>query len=111
MNLLRKSLVLRTFRINQRFCSSTANKFKLTFASGDKKIYDSTYVSQVDVSSTDGDFGILKNHVPVMVELLPGVVTVKNDMNVDHFFISSGFVSGISFAAFFYFRIFKLIFF
>lgn len=74
--------------------SSVNNKLKLNFASGDQKIYDGVYVNQVDVTSTDGDFGILKNHVPIMVELLPGVVTVKNDNDIQHYFVSSGFVSG-----------------
>lgn len=36
-------------------------------------------VGQVNVSSTDGDLGILAGHVPLILQLRPGLVEVFSD--------------------------------
>ena len=40
--------------------------------------FNASPVSQVNVPSTTGEFGILPDHVPVIAALKPGVVTVTD---------------------------------
>ena len=48
--------------------------------------YNNEVVKQVDVASTNGNFGILARHVPSIAVLKPGVVKVyENDKTVNYF--------------------------
>ena len=53
--------------------------------------YQDDVVKQVDVVSTNGNFGILANHVPCIAVLKPGVVKVfESDKTVSYFGEISG---------------------
>ncbi|KAJ3383455.1 delta subunit of the central stalk of mitochondrial F1F0 ATP synthase, atp16 [Lobulomyces angularis] len=59
-----------------------------------KTLISKTQVSQVNVSSTEGDMGILADHVPTIAQLKPGVVEVFKTSAADKpekFFVSGGF--------------------
>lgn len=49
--------------------------------------------TQVNISSTAGDMGILANHVPAIVQLKPGVVEVISDSGNEKYFVSGGFAT------------------
>ena len=48
--------------------------------------FDGAEVEQVNVPSTDGDFGILPSHVPVIAALKPGVVSITQGGSVINYF-------------------------
>merc|ERR1712142_1038982 len=65
-----------------------------TFAAPNAVHYNAASISQVDVPSFSGAFGILPAHVPSLAVLKPGVVTVyENDGATKKFFVSSGSVT------------------
>ena len=45
----------------------------------------------VSVPGTEGDFGVLVNHSPMMSVLRPGVVTVEDGGKPSRFFVQGGF--------------------
>merc|ERR1719397_2480436 len=62
-----------------------------TFAAPNAVHYNAASISQVDVTSFSGAFGILPAPVPSLAVLKPGVVTVyENDGATKKFFVSSG---------------------
>ena len=55
--------------------------------------YSEVGVTQVDVPSTSGSFGILPSHVPLISVLKPGVVTVFDSGKTEKYFVSSGTIT------------------
>lgn len=51
----------------------------LPYTSSPQTFFTGADVRQVNVPSTDGEFGILPDHVPVIAALKPGVVSVFDD--------------------------------
>ena len=52
-------------------------KLQFEIVSPEKLVF-SGEVDQVDVPGTEGDFGVLPDHAPVIAMLRPGIVTVHN---------------------------------
>lgn len=50
-------------------------------------------VTQVDVPSLTGNFGILPNHVPLLSVLKPGIVTIYTGNGTEKYFVSSGTIT------------------
>lgn len=48
-------------------------------------------VDMVVIPGTEGDFGVLKNHAPLISSIRPGVVEIQNDAKIQKIFISGGF--------------------
>ena len=48
-------------------------------------------VEQVDVPGTEGDFGVLAGHAPMVTALRPGILTIKRDGGVMKIVILGGF--------------------
>ncbi|ESR26379.1 F0F1 ATP synthase subunit epsilon [Lutibaculum baratangense] len=49
-------------------------------------------VEQVDVPGTEGDFGVLANHMPLVSTLRPGVLVVRENGQAKHeIFVRGGF--------------------
>ena len=46
---------------------------------------------QVNISTTDGDMGILVGHVPCVLQLKPSVVELIQDQGSKKYFVSGGF--------------------
>ncbi|EDO40593.1 predicted protein [Nematostella vectensis] len=65
----------------------------LTFASPTEGFYRDAAVTQVDVSTTSGSFGILPSHVPTLQVIKPGVLTVYEGSTSTKYFVSSGAVT------------------
>ena len=57
-----------------------------------ERLLMSAEVVQVDVPGSEGDFGVLAGHAPVIATLKPGVVTVKGHGSEDErIFVRGGF--------------------
>lgn len=65
----------------------------LTFGTPTQAFFDEVAVTQVDVPSTTGCFGLLANHVPTIAALKPGKLTVYAGGNAHQFIVSSGTVT------------------
>jgi F-type H+-transporting ATPase subunit epsilon len=48
-------------------------------------------VEQVDVPGSEGDFGVLAGHAPMVASLRPGVLTIKRDSGVVKVVVLGGF--------------------
>lgn len=48
-------------------------------------------VDMVVIPGAEGDFGVLKNHSPMISSIRPGVVELQNDAKIQKIFISGGF--------------------
>merc|ERR1712216_666037 len=64
-------------------------KFSLTLPSS--AIYEDADVDLVVVPSTNGAFGIMKDHVPTVAQLDAGLLTVHTGTDEDKYFVSGGF--------------------
>ena len=56
-----------------------------------EKIIFSSEVSMVKLPSYEGDMSILKNHIPIITFLRPGIIKVeKNNAKLEDFFVQDG---------------------
>ncbi|KAJ3053048.1 delta subunit of the central stalk of mitochondrial F1F0 ATP synthase, atp16 [Rhizophlyctis rosea] len=71
-----------------------AGKLLLNFSAPHQTYLRNIEVQQVNLSSTDGDMGILADHVPTIAELKPGVIEIFSSSDKPKkFFVSGGFAS------------------
>ena len=61
-----------------------SNKFIVEIISPEKLILDSD-ASEVTIPSYEGQMGILKDHIPLITFLRPGVISVKNQEEKKYF--------------------------
>ena len=68
------------------------NNFKLEIISPEKIIF-SAAVNMVTFPAYEGDMSILKNHIPIITFLKPGIIKVqKKELNSEEFFVEDGTV-------------------
>ena len=68
------------------------DNFKLEIISPERIIFSGD-VKMVTLPSYEGDMGILKNHIAIIVLLRPGIIKVqKNDENFEELFVQDGTV-------------------
>jgi len=68
-----------------------ADKFTVEIISPDKTILKSE-ATEVTIPSFEGQMGILKNHIPLITFLRPGIISVKQDQIENKFFVEEGTV-------------------
>ena len=67
--------------------------YKIEIVSPEKVIFSDEKVHQVVLPSYEGEMGILKDHIPVILFLRPGIIKIlKPSDNVDSFFIQDGII-------------------
>ena len=67
-------------------------KFKIEIIVPENIVF-SNETEMVILPSYEGDMGILKNHIPIITFLRPGVIKVKKiDENYENFFVEDGIV-------------------
>ena len=68
------------------------DNFKLEIISPEKIIF-SDNSTMVTLPSYEGDMSVLKNHIPIITFLRPGIIKVqKNGQNFKEFFVQDGIV-------------------
>ncbi len=65
--------------------------FHVEIISPDSSVFKSE-ATEVTIPSFEGQMGILKDHVPLITFLRPGVITVKQDKEEEKFFTEDGTV-------------------
>lgn len=63
----------------------------LKIVTPEKPIFDEQ-VSQVNVSTEQGEIGILPNHTNLMAKVIPGELTIKRNGKVETMAVGSGFL-------------------
>ena len=67
-------------------------KFKIEIIVPENIVF-SNETEMVVLPSYEGDMGILKNHIPIITFLRPGVIKVKKiDENYENFFVEDGII-------------------
>lgn len=68
-----------------------ANTFKLQIISPDRIFFDED-VNMVELTTTEGDLGILKDHIPLTAITVPGVLTIHQNGSTRQAAVHDGFV-------------------
>ena len=67
--------------------------YKIEIISPEKVIFSDESVQEVVLPSYEGEMGILKDHIPIISFLRPGIVKIlKSSENVDSFFVQDGII-------------------
>ena len=65
--------------------------FKLQVITPDKKFYEGE-VSMVELTTTEGQIGVYKNHIPMTAIVAPGVLTIHEENDVKRAALHAGFI-------------------
>ena len=69
------------------------NTYKTEIISPEKLIFSEKNVQEVILPSYEGEIGILKNHIPIISFLRPGILKIlKSHENVESFFVQDGVI-------------------
>ena len=67
--------------------------YKIEIVSPEKVIFSDENVQEVVLPSYEGEMGILKDHIPIISFLRPGIVKIlKSPENVNSFFVQDGII-------------------
>ena len=67
--------------------------YKIEIVSPEKVIFSDESVQEVVLPSYEGEMGILKDHIPIILFLRPGIVKIlKSTENVNSFFVQDGII-------------------
>ena len=67
-----------------------ADKLTFSLVSPEAELF-SGEVDQVDIPGTEGDFGVLPDHTPVMAAIRAGAITVYEGSTETQYFVQGGF--------------------
>ena len=69
------------------------NAYKIEIISPEKVIFSDDKVLEVILPSYEGEIGILKDHIPIISFLRPGIIKIlKSSENVESFFVQDGII-------------------
>lgn len=89
----------RLFQFKRGFAEAAVaanNTLKLSFACPHITFHDKKEVAQVNLSGEEGDMGILAGHAPTLIQLRPGVLSIKptaNSTELENYFVAGGFAT------------------
>ena len=67
--------------------------YKIEIVSPEKVIFSDENVQETVLPSYEGEMGILKDHIPIISFLRPGIVKIlKSSENVNSFFVQDGII-------------------
>tara|TARA_B100001123_G_C14581689_1_gene738465 strand:- start:87 stop:488 length:402 start_codon:yes stop_codon:yes gene_type:complete len=67
------------------------HNFKIEIVSPEKIIFSTEDITEVTLPSYEGEMGILKDHIPLISFLKPGIIRVfKLNDNINNFFVQTG---------------------
>ena len=69
------------------------NTYKTEIVSPEEIIFSEENVQEVVLPSYEGEMGILKDHIPIISFLRPGIVKIlKSSANINSFFVQDGII-------------------
>ncbi|KAH3901089.1 F1F0 ATP synthase subunit delta SCDLUD_002564 [Saccharomycodes ludwigii] len=93
-NLLTKYTAKAIARTYATEAPATSNVLKLQFALPHDTLFARKEIYQANLPIKSGQIGVLANHVPIVEQLVPGVVEIFENANTSKkYFVSGGFAS------------------
>ena len=69
------------------------NTYKIEIVGPEKMIFSDKSVQEVVLPSYEGEMGILKDHIPIISFLRPGIIKIlKSSENINSFFVQDGII-------------------
>ena len=69
------------------------NNYKIEIISPEKIVFSDEKVHEVILPCYEGEMGILKDHIPIISFLKPGIVKIiKSSENINNFFVEEGII-------------------
>ena len=69
-----------------------SNSFKIEIINPEKLFLLKENVSEVIIPAFEGEIGILKDHIPIISFLRPGIIKIFKESNLDSFYIEDGII-------------------
>ena len=69
-----------------------SNNFKIGIINPEKLFLLKENVSEVIIPAFEGEIGILKDHIPIISFLRPGIIKIFKESNLDSFYIEDGII-------------------
>ena len=69
-----------------------SDEFKVEIVNPEKSFLVKDDVSEVVVPAFEGEMGILKDHIPLISFLKPGIITLKTKTNEDKLYVEDGII-------------------
>ena len=69
-----------------------SENFKIEIVNPEKSFLSKEEVSEVVVPAFEGEIGILKDHIPIISFLKPGIITVSIGSEVENYYVEDGIV-------------------
>mmetsp|Transcript_12518 Transcript_12518/g.38223 ORF Transcript_12518/g.38223 Transcript_12518/m.38223 type:complete len:164 (-) Transcript_12518:229-720(-) len=83
--------VPRRYMAEEAASNRNPNKLLLNFLVPSASILKEAEVDMIMVPASNGQMGILPQHVPTVAQLQPGLVQIHDGDKIDKFFVSSGY--------------------
>ena len=69
-----------------------SEEFKIEIVNPEKSFLSKEDVTEVVVPAFEGEMGILKDHIPIISFLKPGIITINSRSGEDKYYIEDGIV-------------------
>ena len=69
-----------------------SEEFKIEIVNPEKSFLSKDDVTEVIVPAFEGEMGILKDHIPIISFLKPGIITIFSKSGEDKFYVEDGIV-------------------
>ena len=69
-----------------------SEEFKIEIVNPEKSFLSKDDVTEVIVPAFEGEMGILKDHIPIISFLKPGIITIFSKSGEDKFYIEDGII-------------------
>ena len=69
-----------------------SEEFKIEIVNPDKSFLSKDDVTEVVVPGFEGEMGILKNHIPIISFLKPGIITIYAKSSEEKYYVEDGIV-------------------
>ncbi len=66
--------------------------FKIEIVNPEKSFFSKNDVTEVVIPAFEGEMGILKDHIPIISFLKPGIIVVNSNSGEDKFYVEDGIV-------------------
>ena len=66
--------------------------FKIEIVNPEKSFFSKYDVTEVVIPAFEGEMGILKDHIPIISFLKPGIIVVNSNSGEDKFYVEDGIV-------------------
>ena len=69
-----------------------SEEFKIEIVNPEKSFLSKDDVTEVIVPAFEGEMGILKDHIPIISFLKPGIITIRSKSSEEKFYVEDGII-------------------